>query len=210
MERTDLGFTRDQHQICANRVNSTCDGARRFARPPLGKPCDRPARNACEAFRPRAKGAAPPGAPLEPTGAYDACRPRAVRPTDARECGRPSEQAGPAYIPMGILSRTIDAHPHSWGGQKARRGPLPTSDGADGVMMPRRRWWATLRFCPPYDDVSYAFASFSNSPMIASPISRVVTSLQPSDLMSAVRRPLSSVAMMALSIRSASLPMSKE
>ena len=47
----------------AMRGDGAPGGARRLARPPLGKPCDRPARNACEAFRPRAKGAAPPGAP---------------------------------------------------------------------------------------------------------------------------------------------------
>ena len=58
--------------------------------------------------------------------------------------------------------------------------------------------------CPPHA------ANFSISAMTASPICDVVTILAPSDLMSAVRSPLSSVAAIALSIRSASLPMSNE
>ena len=53
-------------------------------------------------------------------------------------------------------------------------------------------------------------ANLSISAMTASPISDVVTILAPSDLMSAVRNPFSSVAAIARSIRSASLPMSKE
>src|SRR5262249_50750424 len=53
-------------------------------------------------------------------------------------------------------------------------------------------------------------ASFSISPITASPICAVPTSLQPSDLMSAVRRPCASAAAIARSIRSASLPMLKE
>src|SRR6516162_3768814 len=53
-------------------------------------------------------------------------------------------------------------------------------------------------------------ASFSNSPTMASPILDVETTLQPSDLMSAVRKPLASVAAMAASRRSASAPMLNE
>ena len=54
------------------------------------------------------------------------------------------------------------------------------------------------------------FAKAAISAMIASPMSPVLRTLVPSDLMSAVRSPLSSVAAIAWSIRSASLPMSKE
>jgi hypothetical protein len=53
-------------------------------------------------------------------------------------------------------------------------------------------------------------ASFSISLMIASPISLVEAAVVPSDLMSAVRRPLARTAAMAASSLSASAPMSKE
>ena len=59
------------------------------------------------------------------------------------------------------------------------------------------------------NEANYA-DSRSTSATIASPISVVPITVVPSDLMSAVRKPLSSVAAIALSIRSASLPMSNE
>src|SRR3954454_7627705 len=39
------------------------------------------------------------------------------------------------------------------GGQKARHGPLPTRGGTKGSAVIPRRWWATLRFCPPYKTI---------------------------------------------------------
>ena len=60
-----------------------------------------------------------------------------------------------------------------------------------------------------YDVCAYA-CSVCSSFRIASPICVVLTAVVPSDLMSAVRRPLASTAAIAASTLSASAPMSKE
>ena len=67
-----------------------------------------------------------------------------------------------------------------------------------------------LRFAHPTKPATRHACSFCNSFRIASPIWLVLAAVVPSDLMSAVRRPLASTAAIAASTLSASAPMSKE
>jgi hypothetical protein len=100
----------------------------------------------------------------------------------------------------------VDPGDDTEGNERNGIGALPVS----GLMIEAAA--AGCRFAQPgCDRVCRRYAaSLSIEASTASPISAVLTTFAPSVLMSLVRNPLPSVAAIACSIRSASLPMAKE